>query len=427
MTHAPRVAFLGVCEQGRLALTPNPNVFHYDVIGLRTCVLSYIYPLVMDPFQCVIAAYDLAASPLGPIEFQNASGDLVYKIDITAAVEPEPGADPSAQLPGPVSVVALQAVPSWTVLLLPLRSLIVVESQILSVHYVEQGTDHNLGQLVFGTIRVAALSEERIAALKSDPTAAKTAVLVMACKLCGDRLPIYASLEKKNSPPEGATWYQDVPDEFRCKCGSTVFPLSLIRQNMHALLGARTVPIGSVSFTDMYEKRALEEVSRNFVALLEGSPTEETVQQFLAANTVFFHPWSPQRIFTKPPILTRFKADFGLLDGKGTLFLVEIERPSLPLTVKSGDPSAELNHAIAQVEDWLFEYSRHQTAILDAFSLTPSEVAKVRGIVIAGRNSASNQKDLHRLKWQDRGPIDFLTYDDLLSTLVSLATEMRKI
>ena len=102
MTHAPRVAFLGVCEQGRLALTPNPNVFHYDVIGLRTCVLSYIYPLVMDPFQCVIAAYDLAASPLGPIEFQNASGDLVYKIDITAAVEPEPGADPSAQLPGPV-------------------------------------------------------------------------------------------------------------------------------------------------------------------------------------------------------------------------------------------------------------------------------------------------------------------------------------
>ena len=40
---------------------------------------------------------------------------------------------------------------------------------------------------------------------------------------------------------------------------------------------------------------------------------------------------------------------------------------------------------------------------------------------------ASNQKDLHRLKWQDRGPIDFLTYDDLLSTLVSLATEMRKI
>ena len=82
--------------------------------------------------------------------------------------------------------------------------------------------------------------------------------------------------------------------------------------------------------------------------------------------------------------------------------------------MKNGDPSAELNHAIAQVQDWLFEYSRHQAAILDAFSLTSSEVAKVRGIVIAGRNGASNQKDLHRLKWQDRGPIELLTYDDLL-------------
>ena len=175
---------------------------------------------------------------------------------------------------------------------------------MLSVHYVEEGIDYSLGQLVFGTIRVPALSEERIAALKSDPTAAKTAVLVFSCKLCHDRMPIYASIEKKTNPPDGATWYQDVPNEFRCKCGSTVFPLALIRENMHALLGPRTVPIGSVSFTDMYETRALEEVSRNLMAVLEGSPTEEAVQQFLTANTVFFHPWSPERIFTKPPILS---------------------------------------------------------------------------------------------------------------------------
>ncbi len=89
MVNAPRVALLGVCEQGRLALTPNPNIFHYDFIGLRTFVASYIYPLVMDFLQCVIAAYDLAATPLGPIEFRNTSGGVVYRIDITSGIEPE--------------------------------------------------------------------------------------------------------------------------------------------------------------------------------------------------------------------------------------------------------------------------------------------------------------------------------------------------
>ena len=113
MTHAPRVAFLGVKNHGGLALTPNPNVFHYDVIGLRTCVLSYIYPLVMDPFQCVIAAYDLAASPLGPIEFRNANGDGSSTRSTSPPLSsPEPGADPSAQLPGPVSVVAFEGGPT---------------------------------------------------------------------------------------------------------------------------------------------------------------------------------------------------------------------------------------------------------------------------------------------------------------------------
>ena len=87
----------------------------------------------------------------------------------------------------------------------------------------------------------------------------------------------------------------------------------------------------------------------------------------------------------KPSILTKYKADFAILDSGKTLHFVEIEKSALPILRKNGDSSAELTHAISQVQSWLYEYGHHQAAILDGMGLVPSNVTKVRGIVVAGR------------------------------------------
>ncbi len=44
----------------------------------------------------------------------------------------------------------------------------------------------------------------------------------------------------------------------------------------------------------------------------------------------------PKRIFVKPPILTKYFADFAVLNARDELLLVEIGRPSLKLVKKDG-------------------------------------------------------------------------------------------
>lgn len=424
----PRVAFLGVCEQGAYFPSDNPFTAYHNLIGLTTTVAGYIYPLDLSSRQCVFAVYNLAAGEVGHISIRNLRGEELFGVDIKSSLRPitEPGAV-AASAASEHPAAAMPSMPGWHTILAPMKDVLVPEPQILSVHYSEEGTEYSLGHMLLGLVEVPLPTPERIAALRSDPRSIKSAVVHLGCRHCASHLAIYTAIEKKDRPPHEATWYQDVQDEFTCSCGSTRFPLKYIRQNMHALLGLHAAPFENVTLTSMYENQALQKISTEFLSLLEKDTSEEEVQKHLGAATVLFHPWSPQRIFTKPPVLSKYKADFAILDTKKTLHLVEIERVSLPLLRKNGDSSAELNHAISQVQTWLYEFSQHQAAVLDGIGLLPADVTRVRGVVIAGRNLGHDAKHLQQLKWQDRGPIDFLTYDDLLLGLTSLIAEIRKI
>ena len=101
------------------------------------------------------------------------------------------------------------------------------------------------------------LTPERIAAIRSDPRAAKFIRVVMGCKKCPSKLVAYAGLERDpKQEAEGSVWYADLPDRFDCECGSASYDLSSTRRNLAALLGHH-VQRGQeeeIAFTPLYSK-----------------------------------------------------------------------------------------------------------------------------------------------------------------------------
>jgi hypothetical protein len=68
-----------------------------------------------------------------------------------------------------------------------------------------------------------------------------------------------------------------------------------------------------------------------------------------------------------------------------------------------------MGHAISQVRDWLLLYEKHRGALLDCLALRDQEVARVIGLVMAGRNEGCDAENLRKFKWQDRGAVDCMT------------------
>jgi hypothetical protein len=129
----------------------------------------------------------------------------------------------------------------------------------------------------------------------------------------------------------------------------------------------------------------------------------------------------------EPPILTFFKADFALVTPQKELILIEIEKAHTRLLTKRGEEHSELAHAVNQVRSWLHTLSEHRLAVLASLKIAPDAVGKIRGLVVAGRDAGYDAEHLRILKGAERGPISFLTYDDLaqgLSTLIRRMTTL---
>ena len=65
----------------------------------------------------------------------------------------------------------------------------------------------------------------------------------------------------------------------------------------------------------------------------------------------------------------------------------------------------------------------HRAAALEGFGLTLEEVAKVKGVVIAGRTpkDASQERVLRGASWHE---IDVYTYDDILSSVTEVVRQI---
>lgn len=152
-----------------------------------------------------------------------------------------------------------------------------------------------------------------------------------------------------------------------------------------------------VSAVRLYEKTTLEQYCKDLLKLIEPNTAEQELQDFLESHPIFFHVFLPKRIIFKPPILTKYFADFAVLNARDELLLIEIERPHLKMLKKDAGRTADLEHAFHQVRTWKQVLDDHRAAALDAIGLQLHEVAKVRGVVVAGRKP-SDERMLRMLR-----------------------------
>ena len=418
----PEVVFLGFCERAEHVRVGNTNVFHWNVLGLRNVVLSHIFPLSFNGWSAGFAIPQNALEREIKLRILDEDGKEIGSFNLLAkTVSADTGQSvhqcdtPPVLIPehGRVIVFTQMPQPGW---LIPQPG----------VYYVEQQNAGNeatrVGTLIFALIDPAPLTPERVAAIKSDPGAAKVVKIVLGCNQCPSKKLIYSAIERSlTAGREESIWYEDCPDRFICECGKTDMDLQYIRRNLHGLLGHRPEKnSGQLSFVPMYEKSFLESIRSTFAQLLSEDPREELLQQFIDKNPVLLHQFPAERILTKPKILTSYVADFGIVTPQKELILVEIEKTSTRLMKKDGGSAAPLNHAIDQVENWLHEANEHRLAVLDSLEISRDNVSVVKGVVIAGRDSGYDAASLRKLKGRDRGKITFLTYDDLLFSFETL-------
>lgn len=407
----PHLAYLGICDRGKHIQSSHPYLWHHNILGLRDTVISPIYPLSLANFQLVMAIYDFFNFTGAHINIRTEKGEEIFYIDFER---------------GGSSMDETTGFPTWTIVLLPFKNITVNELGQYTIYWVRDEEEIPIGSLFFGLAEVPPLTDDIVAAIRSNPMAAQRVRIILGCDKCGDKITAYCALERiSGAENRGYIWYRDLPELFECRCGKTVVNLEILRKNMHVFLGQTLTPHGNISVTRMYEKSALEDIGGRFLNLLGTDPTEEQVQQFIEEYPILLHQFSPQRILYKPPILSRYVTDIVILNHKKELILIELEKPGKKLLKQDGGITAETQHAFNQVNDWLYEIEQHRPAVLDCLDIGTNEVSKVKGAVIIGRESGYEQKHLLKLKWKDFGKVELFTYDDLLRNLGGLARNIE--
>jgi len=409
----PRIAFLGWCDRFAENKAGQPILWHMNLLGVSQHRASAFYPLPLQGQYLLIGLFEPHGGETFCLDFREAN--LGRSVDLTIKIEELQLIDP---ITGEVLVSpAGSHVPGWTLRIIPLnQDFVVMEPGRYDVYLRADGGDQFLGttQFVFATSQVQ--DPGQIEALKSDPLTGKLVRMSMNCKLCPSIFRVYAALERNPKlEEEGYLWYRSLGSRFVCECGKTQFPLDYLREGLGGALVHNLQPASSqnVGLVKLYEISALEETCREFLKLIETATSEEPVQQFLESHQVFWHSFAPTRLMSKRPILTKYTTDFVILNERKELLLVEIEKPSTPLVKDDGAMRYELQHAVAQVNNWLQEVSERREAALHCIGLRMEDVVRIGGMVVAGRTPKDPGLNRALRSWNP-GEIEILTFDDLL-------------
>lgn len=417
----PDVAFLGVCERATFDKNDSPHLCRYNILGLKNSVISQIFPLSFVGCQFLIAIYDPLNFGEGSISIRSEDDKLLINFPIKLELEENPQLANESQK---IEHVVYNN-PTWATFLLTADKGIVESVGNYNVFLLKDNQEFLIGNIIFVLAKVEPLTSDRIAAIKSDPNAVKSARFILGCNQCGEVIKSYTGLNHlDDQEKDGFIWYEELPDRFKCKCGKIDLDLTILRRNMHGLLG-RNYTQGDVSFTRLYEKDALEKIANDFINLLNLDPLEEVAYQFIKDNPILLHQFSPKRIFYKPSILSKYKADIVILNQKKELLLIELEKSGTRILKKDGGLTADVQRPFTQVNEWLHMIEEEKSAVLRGMDLIPSDVSKIRGIIIMGRNKGYDDEHFRKFNWTDFGKIDFYTYDDLLNSLIILIRNMR--
>jgi hypothetical protein len=420
------VAFLGFCERAEAVRDGNTNLLKWNILGLKHVILTPVFPVPLSWWSIALAVSKPLLNEPTAIQFLAEDGQELGTLTLST----RDAGDDASLVSHEGEPLVQYPVGGWATLFMPLTDfpLLIPKAGVYLVALKEGETRKLIGRFQCVLLEVPKLSAERVAAIRSDPTAGKFVRMELACRFCSSRLRVWAGLDREQGQrTEDWTWYEDLPEFFLCSCGKTSMDLSSIRTNLHALLGQHTGRAGAFQLTSLYDAGSLDSLRSEFVQLLNASPREEDLQQLIARNPLILHQFPAELILAKPRILTSFVADFGVLTPAKELVLIELEKASTPLLKQDGGKAAELTHALDQAASWLQVVDDHRLAFLDGINLSKDQVGHITAVVIAGRDANYNQDHLRRLKAGNANRIKILTYDDLLHSLDALCRRFSKL
>ena len=408
--------FLGACHAYTVEGTPPATTL--SLVGLSHVLPAFIYPRPLAGLYLVFAIYDSAELSTSVVRVMSPAGQVVLRVDVRATDNLPPIGDPFFNRG--VQLISVEAP----------DSVLVLEPGVYPVVLGDEAEARRIGDIVFAQVDVPPLSSEQIEALRLNPRALSGLQLMFACNTCGDDIKVYSAVERVPAQEaNGVLWYQDVPEAFACECGGTRFGLSSIRKNLHAFLGAeaKQLPFGMRALGALQREAELMSIAAELLALVDANAPEEDVHQFINSNRVLLHPFAPVRVWSKPAITTRYRADFAIYTSSRELLLVELERPSTSLLKKNGGMTAELQKPLDQVRNWLAAVADHRATVLADLGLSSDRVTTVRALIIAGRMTREDPAALRVLALgRASTDVPIMTYDDLLVAMGTLIQSLAK-
>jgi len=396
-------------------------------MGLSNTRVFLVFPTNLRGMPIALAIYEAREGDSFKIIFRGLQGQTEFDIVIGIAGLLES----KSQSNSTVAEASIKSNPGWAFIANKLdRDIMVMSQGNYDVFLKTEDEEQYLTTVTFAHLARKPFTTEEITALKSDPLASKFIRMDVSCNSCHDRFQAYAGFERSASlESQGFKWNLDIAErEFRCSCGKTRFSLDAIRTGLHGMLERNIRPLtdSSLSAVRLYEQTALEQYCRELLNLIDRDSREEDLQKFLESHPIFFHIFLPIKLVFKPPILTKYFADFAVLNARNELLLIEIERSQIPMLKRDGDITADLGHAFHQVRTWTQVLNEHRAAALEAIGLELREVAKVKSVVIAGRRPA-DEKRVKMLRAVSTGDIELYTYDDLLGSVSELIKHVANV
>lgn len=300
------------------------------------------------------------------------------------------------------------------------------------VDVVMNGKSYRRGEFRCGFVAPPPLTDEERRAIMSRPGASQAVVFRIKCTVCEVESYFYSQLDplaaRPNSFPQNALAVTEAPDSWKCKCGQTSTELTYMKLGLHDFFRYHR-PISSensfVHFTSLYEAGRIQDLIAEYEQLIENASDEEPVQKFLEEHSLFWGFLSPVKILHKPAILTKKRADFGVLTAQKILYLIELEKPSTKLTNKDGAISGEIQRGANQIRDWQLVVSNHRLSLLSELGVKETEVQEIRYLLIGGLARRASVEGLTKLRRSPLAPnSDFYCFDELASFLHTIAGEL---
>lgn len=438
--------FLGVCHKTLYRL----HGLALDLYGVTDYLMMPFFPSSLNSLHLLFAWPKVLfghEEPIGVIVRERgtdqwAKNDMTtyftpiketqIRIDPSVGIAPNKWDSDTKQYSG--SLIPLYEDNSTKMLPVPCPNLFLSKPADVDVFIKIGETEHRTGSFTCRFVKPSPITEQERTAIMSQPNSRNILVIRIGCKSCGDAAHFHLALDGKSQPPDTQPKSKsilDALDEWKCKCKKQNIPLHYLKNGMHNLFRtlADSKESTQLNFIPMYESSTLSGILADYQKLLieNEDGKEEIFQKFIEDNPIIWNFLAPIRIWKKPSISTKYKADFAILDRMNVLYFVEIEKPKTTLIKRNGGVHADLQAGIDQIRDWKIEIDKRREAVLSSLELEQKNVHDIRYIVVAGLAQKTGTVGMEKVRKMKTDADFIFCFDELTSFLHSTKMSLREL